>query len=127
MEPIDLFTISERIGFPALVIFFLSFGIYKVGKWLGGKCDPLFEQFKELLTDHKLLIQDVRDHLKKNDEFIQNHFKITGGQLAELNEKMAIMTELAQERNAYMKDTSAVFKYMNAEIGPKTEMHDLFP
>lgn len=116
MDPIDLFTISERIGFPALVIFFLSVAIYKVARWFGAQCEPIFEQFKELLVEHKILIRDVREHLKKNDEFIQNHFKITGGQLAELNDKIGIMTELAQERNAFMKDNVAVFKYINTEI-----------
>jgi hypothetical protein len=121
MGSVDLFTISERIGFPALVIFFLSLGIYKVGKWFGTKLDPLFTQFEDLLKDHKSLINELKEHVKKNDDFIIDHMRKTETHLVKMNDQMIIMSELAQERNAYMKDTSAVYKYMNAEIEPKTE------
>lgn len=121
MGSVDLFTISERIGFPALVIFFLSLGIYKVGKWFGTKLDPLFTQFEDLLKDHKSLINELKEHVKKNDDFIIDHMRKTETHLVKMNDQMILMSELAQERNAYMKDTSAVYKYMNAEIEPKTE------
>ena len=126
MEAFDIFTVSEKIGFPALVIFFLCFGIYKVARWFGTKLDPIFEQLSSLIKDHKELIKDLQVHLKTNDEFVYNQMKLTDRHLADLSEKMSIITELAQERNAYMKDTTSVYKYMNAEIGPKSSINDLY-
>ena len=128
MEPLDLFTISERIGFPALVMFFLSFGIYKVGKWIGAKMDPIFVQASILMEDHRVLIKELQEHIKKNDDVIQRQMNLTETHMLELNEKLTLLTELAQERNAALKDTTGVFKYMNAEIGPKSEpnLNDFF-
>lgn len=121
MEPLDLLTVSERIGFPALIIFFMSLGIYKIGKWLGDKLDPIFTQASILMADHRVLIKELQEHIKKNDDVIQRQMNLTETHMLELSEKLTILTELAQERNAALKDTSGVFKYMNAEIGPKSE------
>lgn len=128
MEPFDLFTVSERIGFPALVIGGMSWGIYKVGRWLGAKLDPIFIQASVLMADHRILIKELQEHIKKNDDVIQRQMNLTETHMLELSEKLTILTELAQERNAALKDTTGVFKYMNAEIGPKSEpnLNDFF-
>ena len=53
--------------------------------------------------------------------------EITQEQLSDLTVKLTTLTELAIERNNYIRDTQSIYKYMNTEINPNipTNIFDL--
>jgi len=120
MNPLDALSVAERLGFPTLILILMSLGIFKIGKWLGKKMDPFFIQLSDLLKDHKTLIDELKIHIKKNDEIMQKQIDITQDQLSDLTEKLSILTDLAIERNNYIKDAQSLYKYMNNEINPNS-------
>ena len=116
MNLVDALSLTERIGFPALFLILLCFALYKIGRWIGKKLDPFFDQLTELLADHKTLISEIKIHIKKNDEIMSKQVEITQEQLSDLTVKLTTLTELAIERNNYIRDTQSIYKYMNTEI-----------
>jgi hypothetical protein len=127
MNLIDALSLTERIGFPALFLILMCIALYKIGKWIGKKLDPLFDQLTDLIANHKTLIDDLKIHIKKNDEIMSKQIEITQEQLSDLTVKLTILTELAIERNNYIKDTQSIYKYMNTEMNPniQTNIFDL--
>jgi hypothetical protein len=107
MNEIELLTKLEHFGFPAIILVLISFAIYNVGKWVGKKLDPFIDQISSLMNDHKSLIQDLRVHLKRNDDLIrENTIK-----LSELSEKLSVLTEVAVERNNFIRENQVIYKY----------------
>ena len=126
MSFVDILSLSERLGFPAIFLIFLCYAIYRVGRWFGNKLDPIFDQLSDLIASHQQLIEELKEHIKKNDEIMKKQVEITQEQLTDLTDKLTLLTELAIERNNCIKDVNGFYKYMGEmNVGNVTNLFEL--
>lgn len=120
MSILDAISMGEKLGFPAVFLIFLFICFYKVGKYIGTRLDPFLDQIHDLVQGHHDLMKDLKTHIKRNDDLLHNQISSTQEQLNVLTEKLTLLTDLAIERNNRIKDTTALYEYIDKEISPKT-------